>query len=356
MGTTLKAALIGAALALTASSVASAEEQKVCFVYVGPTGDNGWTYRHDVARKELEERFSGKIETTYVENISPGPDAERALTQYSVTGCKLIFATTFGYMEPVLSVAQKFPDTKFEHATGFKGADNVTTYDVRYYEAFYVEGKIAASVSETGIAGYIASFPIPVSLSSINAFMLGAQSVNPDFQLKVTWINSWYDPAKETDATNALIDQGADVIVQQTDSAAPMAVAEERGKLAFGMSADKIEFGPNAQLTTLVLNWAPYYERRVNALLDGSWQSQASYDGFAEGTLKLAELTNMSDETKEMALSTIEEIESGQTHPFQGPVYNQNGELVVEEGEILPTGAILGMDWFVQGITDSLPN
>ena len=349
-------AFLGAAIALTASTFAFADEQKVCFVYVGPTGDNGWTYRHDVARKEIQEKYAGKIGTEYLENVAVGPDSERAMTQYAVQGCKMIFATTFGYMESTLSVAKKFPDVKFEHATGFKGADNVTTYDVRYYEAFYVEGKIAASVSETGAAGYIASYPIPVSLSSINAFMLGAQSVNPDFKLKVVWMNTWYDPAKESDAAKALFDQGVDVIVQQTDSAAPMAVAEERGKLAFGMSSDKIDFGPNAQLTSLVLNWGPYYDRRVAALLDGTWKPEYSYDGFAEGTLKLAELTNMPDETKEMAKGAVAAMISGELHPFQGPVYNQNGDLVVKEGEVLPKGDILGMDWYVRGITDAIPN
>ena len=356
MGTKLIGALLGAAITFTASSFALAEEQKVCFVYVGPTGDNGWTYRHDVARKEIQEKYTDQIQTKFVENVSVGPESERALTQYAVEGCKMIFATTFGYMEPTLSVAKKFPDVKFEHATGFKGADNVTTYDVRYYEAFYIEGKIAASVSETGVAGYIASYPIPVSVSSINAFMLGAQSVNPDFQLKIVWINSWYDPAKEADAAKALFDQGVDVIVQQTDSAAPMTVAEERGKFAFGMSSDKIDFGPNAQLTSLVLNWGPYYDRRVSGLLDGTWKPEYSYDGFAEGTLKLAALTNMPDETKEMTTIAIGALKSGELHPFRGPVYNQAGELVVKEGEVLPRGAILGMDWFVRGITDTIPN
>lgn len=340
---------------LMASAAQAADKAKVCFVYNGPVGDNGWTYRHDVARKEIANEMGQKIETTFIQSISPGADAERVIERYARQGCEMIFATTFGFMEPTLKMAKKFPDVKFEHATGFKPAENVTTYDVRYYEAFYVQGKIAASVSKSNSAGYIASFPIPVSIASINAFMLGAQSINPDFQLKIVWVNSWYDPVREADAAKVLISQGVDVIVPQTDSSAPVEVAEESGTFAFGMSSNKLDYGPNAHLTTLELNWAPYYKRRVQALLDGTWKSESSYDGFAEGTLRLAGLANMPEATKKLALEAVDEISSGTLHPFQGPVYNQQGELVVKEGEVLPVGEILGMNWYVKGISDEMP-
>ena len=238
-------------------------------------------------------------------------------------------------MEPTLKVAKKFPDVKFEHATGYKTADNVTTYNAKFHEGRYVIGQIAAKMSKTGVAGYIVSFPIPEVVAGINAFMLGAQSVNPDFKVKIVWVNSWYDPGKEADAAKVLFSQGADIIVQHTDSTAPLQVAEEQGKHGFGQASDMIKFAPKAQLTAIVDHWAPYYIRRVNDVIDGTWKSQSSWDGMAEGTVNIAPFTNMPDDVAKMASETSEAIKTGKLHPFTGPITKQDGSVVGEAGKPL---------------------
>ena len=231
-------------------------ETKACWIYVGPIGDLGWTYQHHQGRARGREgtRRQGRDGTTW--RTSSEADAERAIERLARDGCNIIFTTSFGFMEPTLKVAKKFPDVKFEHATGFKTADNVTTYNAKFHEGRYVIGQIAAKVSKTGVAGYIVSFPIPEVVAGINAFMLGAQSVNPDFKVKIVWVNTWYDPGKEADAAKVLFSQGADIIVQHTDSTAPLQVAEEQGKHGFGQASDMIKFAPKAQLTAIVDNWA----------------------------------------------------------------------------------------------------
>ena len=350
-------AAIGSALALIlAAGTAAAEDKlKVCFVYVGPHNDGGWSEGHEHGREMLQEALNDQVESSYVENVAEGPDAERAIERLARSGCGLIFTTSFGFMDPTIAVAEKFPDVKFEHATGFKTADNVTSYNARFYQGRYVIGEIAAKVSETGVAGYIASFPIPEVVMGINAFMLGAQSVDPDFQVKIVWVNTWFDPAKEADAAKALFDQGADIITQHTDSPAPLQIAEERGLHAFGQAFDQIEFAPNAQLTAIIDNWGPYYIERAQAVLDGTWETQSTWYGLKEGLVVMAPYTNMPDDVKAEAMATEAAITSGELHPFKGPIFNQAGEQVIGEGEHLDDGTLLGMSWYVQGIDDQLP-
>ncbi len=343
-----------AAMALGGTSAHAADKVKACWVYLGAIGDAGWTFGHDVGRKQVEKELGDKVETVYVENVAEA-DAAGPIERLARDGCKIIFATSFGYMEPTLQVAAKYPDVKFEHATGFKTAPNVTTYNAKFYQGRYVQGLLAAKTSKTGTAGYIATFPIPEVVMGINSFMLGAQSVNPNFKLKIIWINSWFDPGKEGDATKVLISQGADVIAQHSDSAAPMAVAQEQGKFAFGQAQDQIKFGPKAQLTANVDNWGPYYVRRVKQVLDGSWKSEQSWDGMAEGTVVLAPFTNMSDDVKALAQKTYDDIKSGKLEPFTGPITKQDGSTIGEPGKPIPAGDILGTNWYVKGIDDKLP-
>src|SRR6185295_7311803 len=231
------------------------DKLKIGFIYVGPIGDMGYSYQHDVGRKAIEEAYKGKVETNYLENVSEGPDAERAIEQLVRSGHKLIYTTSFGFMDATVKVAKKYPNVMFEHATGYKREKNLATYSGRFYEGRYIQGVIAAKMSKSGVVGYIGSFPIPEVVSGINAFMLGAQSVRPDLKVKIIWVNTWYDPGKEADAAKALADQGADIIAQHTDSPAAMQMAEQRGIHAFGQDSDMIKFGPKAQLTALVENW-----------------------------------------------------------------------------------------------------
>ena len=255
---------------------------KVGFIYLGPVGDFGWTYQHEVARQEMVKALGDKIETTYLENVNEGPDAERSIEQLARTGHKLIFTTSFGYMDPTLKVAKKYPKVMFEHATGFKRAPNMGTYSGRFYEGRYIQGVIAAKMSKKGVLGYIGSFPIPEVISGINATMLGAQTVNPNIKVKIIWVNTWFDPGKEADAAKALVDQGADILMQHTDSPAAMQIAAQRGILAFGQDRDMIKFGPKTQLTSIIDNWGPYYIERAKAVLDGNWKS-GRHLGRAEG-------------------------------------------------------------------------
>ncbi|MBB99214.1 MAG: BMP family ABC transporter substrate-binding protein [Rhodobacteraceae bacterium] len=346
---------LAAALGLGMASAQAEDKLKVGFIYVGPIGDHGWSYQHNQGRLAIEAAFGDKVETTYIENVSEGPDAERAIERLARDGAGLIFTTSFGFMNPTLKVAKKFPDVKFEHATGYKRADNVSTYSARFYEGRYIIGQIAAKMSKTGTAGYIGSFPIPEVVRGINSFMLGAQSVNPDFKIKVVWVNSWYDPGKEADAAKALLDQGADVISQHTDSPAPLQVAEERGAVGFGQASDMIKFAPNAQLTAIVDDWSVYYVNRVQAALDGTWKSEDIWGGLAKDMVLMAPFTNLPEDIANEAAAMTDKIRSGEFHPFTGPIFKQNGEVAVEDGIILDDGALLGMNWYVKGIDDQLP-
>ena len=351
----LVAALTGLALSLAVGAASGADKLKVGFIYVGPIGDHGWTYQHHQGLLAVEEAFGDKVETVYVENVAEGPDAERAITRLARQGAGIIFTTSFGYMDPTIKVAKRFPDVKFEHGTGYKRADNVTTYSARFYEGRYVIGQIAARMSKSGVAGYIASFPIPEVVRGINSFLLGAQSINPDFKLKIVWVSTWFDPGKEADAAKVLIGQGADIITQHTDSTAPLQIAAEQGVLGFGQASDMIKFAPNTQLTAIIDDWAPYYVRRVQAVLDGTWKSEDTWDGMGPGMVAMAPYTNLPDDVVAMAKETEAKITTGEFHPFTGPIHNQAGEMVIGEGEVLDDGVLLGMNWYVKGIDDKLP-
>ncbi|MAU21109.1 MAG: BMP family ABC transporter substrate-binding protein [Martelella sp.] len=338
---------------LYATGASAQEDVKACFVYVGSATDGGWTQAHDIARQELEDTLD--IETAYIENVPEGPDAERAIERMARSGCTIVFTTSFGFMEPTLKVAAKYPDVKFEHATGYKTADNVATYNSRFYEGRYISGVIAGSISESGIGGYIGSFPIPEVVMGIDAFQLGAQSVNPDFKTKVVWANTWFDPGREADAAKALIDQGVDVLAQHTDTTAPMQIAAERGIKAFGQASDMIEAGPETQLTAIIDTWAPYYIKRVEAVQNGTWESEQSWDGLKDGILTMAPYTNMPDDVKKFAEETEAKIISGELKPFTGPVTLQDGTPWLAEGEEADDGTLLGLNVLVEGVEGSLP-
>ncbi|MBM3478949.1 MAG: BMP family ABC transporter substrate-binding protein [Alphaproteobacteria bacterium] len=352
----LAAAAVGA-LAIGAGVATAQQKLKVGFVYVGPVGDFGWSYQHDEGRKAVVARYGDRVETTFVEKVSEGPDAERVIEQLARSGHKLIFTTSFGYMEPTIKVAQRFPNVWFEHATGFKRAPNVATYDARFYEGRYIIGQIAAKMSKSGTIGYIGSFPIPEVVAGINSFMLGAQSVRPDMKIKVVWVNSWYDPGKEADAAKTLISQGADIISQHTDSAAAMQVAQERGVFAFGQASDMIKFGPKAQLTSIIDDWAPYYVERVGLALEGKWTTGAVWDGLDKGKVKMAPYTNMPDDVRKMAEATEAAIKSKALHPFKCPLVRQDGTTVECKGAShLLDEQIASMNFYVRGIDEKIPN
>ncbi|MDX8496917.1 BMP family ABC transporter substrate-binding protein [Mesorhizobium sp. VK4C] len=342
-----------AALPLAATAEA-ADKLKACWVYTGPIGDFGYSYQHDQGRLEVEKALGDKVETAYLENVSEGPDADRAFERLAREKCKIIFGTSFGFMDAEVKVAKKFPKVMFEHATGYKTGDNLGIYNARFYEGRYVLGQIAAKESKKGLAGYIVSFPIPEVVMGINSFILGAQSVNPDFKVKIVWVNSWFDPGKEADAAKALFDQGADIIVQHTDSTAALQVAEERKLHGFGQSSDMIKFAPNAQLTSLTDEWGPYYISRVQAALDGTWKPDNVWLGIKDGAVKLAPFTNMPDDVKAMAEATEKKIAGG-WNPFTGPVSKQDGSPWLKDGEVADDGTLLGMNFYVKGIDDKLP-
>src|SRR5262245_42651105 len=326
---------VTAALVITGASVSDAGAQsklKVGYVYVGPVGDFGWTYQHEVGRREIVKTFGDKIETTYLENVNEGPDSERSIEQLARAGHKLIFTTSFGFMDPTVKVAKKYPNIHFEHNTGYKREANLATYSARFYEGRYIQGQIAAKMTKSGTLGYIGSFPIPEVVSGINATILGAQTVRPDIKVKIIWVNSWYDPGKEAAAARALADQGADVLMQHTDSAAAMQFANERGIFAFGQDSDMIKFGSKSQLSAIVENWGPYYVDRVKLALDGKWTSGDFWGGFNTKIVHMAPFTNMPDDVKKLAEETEAAISSGKLHPFKCPVLGQDGKPIECKG------------------------
>ena len=316
-------------------SLANASEVKVGFIYVGPVGDHGWTYMHDQGRQLVESKLGDKVSTTYIENVKYGPDAERVMREMAQSGVDMIFATSFGYMESMLKVAKEFPEVKFEHATGYKTAPNMSVYSSKFYQGRYIQGIIAGHMSKNGKAGYIASFPIPEVIRGINAFYLGATSVNPNFDIDVVWVNTWYDPAKEADAAKVLISQGSDIITQHTDSPAALQVAEMEGVLAFGQASDMIQFAPKAQLTAIIDDWGPYYVERVQALLDGTWKTSDTWGGMDTGMVKMAEYTNMPASLATIAEELQALITNGELDPFGGR---------------FTTGELLGMSEYLPGI------
>ncbi len=340
-----------AALTMGAPMAFAAEQIKIGFVYVGPVGDHGWTHGHDLGRKAVEKKFGDKVKTTFVENVAEGPDAERVIRQLASSGHQLIFTTSFGFMNPTLKVAKQFPNVKFEHATGYKTAPNVSVYNARFHQGRAVIGTIAGHMSKSGVAGYIASFPIPEVVMGINAFTLAAQKVNPTFKTKVVWVNSWYDPGKESDATKTLIDQGADMITQHTDSPAPLQVAESRGVFGFGQASDMKAYAPRAQLTSILDDWSDYYIQRTQDVMDGTWKSQNVWYGMKEGMVKFApDGDSITDAARDAAEKVRKGILDGSMHAFTGPIKNQKGEEMLPAGQSLTDEQLAIMDWYVQGV------
>ncbi len=350
--------LTSAALALGLASAALAQDKtKVGFIYVGPIGDGGWTYEHDKGRLAVEEHFGDAVETVYQESVPEGADAERAITQMALQGADLIFTTSFGFMDPTLSVADKFPDVKFEHATGYKAAPNVSTYSARFYEGRAIQGHIAGKMTTSNIVGYIASYPIPEVIRGINAAYIHARKVNPEVEFKIIWAYTWFDPAKEADAATALIEQGADVILQHTDSTAPQAAAEKaEGVITFGQASDMAEYKPRPRVSSIIDNWAPYYIARTQAVMDNTWESQQIWHGIDEGMVEIGEITDaVPADVKAEALAMKEAIAAGEYHVFTGPLKKQDGSDWLAEGETADDETLLGIDFYVEGLTAEIP-
>jgi basic membrane protein A and related proteins len=353
LASVLGAAAVAGGMLVSGNAIA---EDKVGFVYVGPVGDHGWTYRHDKGRQAVVDALGSKVKTTFVESVKEGPDSERVIRKMAADGHKIIFTTSFGFMNPTLKVAKQFPNVKFEHATGYKRSKNVSTYSGRFYEGRYVVGKIAGKMTKSNIIGYVGSFPIPEVVRGINATALAARSVNPNIQIKVAWVNTWYDPGKEGDAAKALIDQGADIILQHTDSPAPLQVAETRGVWGVGQASDMNHFAPKAQLTAIIDDWDTYYVERTKAALDGSWKSSDTWAGLKAKMVQLAPYNKaIPADVVALAEKTRMGIMDGSINPFAGPFNKQDGSEAVGAGKALEDGVLLGMDWYVEGVQGSLP-
>jgi basic membrane protein A and related proteins len=352
------AALLTAALACGAFSAYAADEPvKVAFIYVDPVGDTGWSYEHDVARKELERVLGAKVKTTYVESVPATADAERVIRQLAVAGNQLIFTTSFGYMEPTLRVAKLFPKVKFEHATGYKTAANVVTYETRFYEGAYLLGVLAGKTTKSNTLGYVGSFAIPEVIRNIDAFTLGARSVNPKITTKVIWVDTWYDPGKERQAAEALIAQGADVLAQNTDSPAIVQVAESRGVHAFGWDSDMAKYGPKAQLTANTENWADYYIDEVRKVMAGTWTGDRHIAyGLKEKMVVLSPLNkSLPPDVVKLFEDTKQSIIDGKLVPFTGPLKDNTGVAKVPAGTALSFEQLKAINWYVEGIDGSIP-
>lgn len=350
--------LTGAVMALGLAGTAMAQDKtKVGFVFVGPVGDGGWTYEHNQGRLALEEEFGDQVETVFVESVAEGPDSERVMTDMALKGADLIFTTSFGYMDPTINVAAKFPDVKFEHATGYKRADNVSTYSARFYEGRAIQGHIAGKMTKSNIVGYIGSYPIPEVIRGINSAFIHARKANPDVQFKIVWAYTWFDPAKEADAANVLIEQGADVVLQHTDSTAPQAAAQEAGDVVtFGQASDMAQYAPFPRVSSIIDDWAPYYIARTRAVMDGTWESTDTWDGIGAGMVKIGEITDaVPEDVREEALALKDSIASGEYHPFTGPIKKQDGSDWLAEGEVADDATLAGMNFYVEGIEGDIP-
>ena len=346
------ATLVVVASLFSATSMAAADT--VGFIYVSPIGDAGWTYQHDQGRLQME-RETG-VKTNYVENVAEGADAERVIREMAKRGDKVIFATSFGYMNYMLKVSKQFPKTAFVHATGYKMGKNMGIYNARFYEGRYLTGVIAGEMSKSNVLGYVAAFPIPEVLQGINAFIKGARSVNPKAELRVIWVNSWYDPGKERQASMTLMSQGADVITHHTDSTAVVQAAEEQGKYAFGYHSDMSKYGPKAHLTATTHHWGNYYTATVKAAQAGSWKPESLWGGYKEGMIKLAPLNPAIPAELRGRIEKMEkQLADGSLHPFSGPVVDQDGKVRVAAGSTMSDGDLNGMDYFLEGVVSKLP-
>jgi basic membrane protein A len=335
-------------------SVTSMAADNIGFVYVSPIGDAGWTYQHDLGRLQLEKETG--VTTNYVENVAEGADAERVIREMAKRGDKVIFATSFGYMNYMLKVSKTFPNTAFVHATGYKMGKNMGIYNARFYEGRYLTGVIAGEMTKSNVLGYVAAFPIPEVLQGINAFIKGARSVNPKAELRVIWVNSWYDPGKERQASMTLMSQGADVITHHTDSTAVVQAAEEQGKYAFGYHSDMSKYGPKAHLTATTHLWGDYYTQTVKAAQAGTWKPDSTWGGYKEGMIKLAPLNSAIPADLQARIVSMEgQLADGSLHPFAGPVVDQDGTERVPAGSNMSDADLSKMDYYVNGVVSKLP-
>ncbi len=358
--------LAAAAVSLTLSALMPAAAQnaatplKVAFVYVSPIGEAGWTYQHNQGRLEMEKALGGQVSTTVVEAVAEGADSERVMRDLARQGHQLIFATSFGYLEPALRVAAEFPAVKFEHAGGYKTAPNLNTYNARYYEARYLAGLLAGKTSKAGVAGYVAGFPVPEVIQGINAFTLGMRQVNPQAQVKVLWLNTWFDPAREREAAQTLINQGADVLTNHSGSPAVAQAAEEnfksKGVRLIAYQSDMARFAPNAQLTAITHQWGGYYTQVARAALNGSWKAQPVWGSMRDGFIALTPLSpGVPKDVAALVESQRQAIVAGQLKPFSGPLLDTDGKPRQGSKGTLDDAAIATMNWFVQGVAGSLP-
>jgi len=335
----------------------AAEPLKIGFVYVGPVGDAGWTFAHDNGRKHIEAKFGDNIKTTFVEKVPEGADAERVIRDLVAQGNKLIFATSFGFGDAMEKVAKDHPDVKFEHATGYKTSENLRVYEARFYEDAYMAGVVAGSMTKTNVLGFVGSFPIPEVLRNINAYTLGAQSVNPKVKTKVVWVNTWFDPPKETEAAQALINQQADVLLQNTDSTAVLQTAEKNGKYAFGWDSDMSAFATKAHLGSAIVNWGPYYEKAVNDVLNKTWKTSDTKWGTKEGA---NDLIKVPDSVPEATRKRVDEIKAGLKAGtfavFKGPIKDNTGKVVLEKDQVADEAWKGKIDFFVEGVEGKIPS
>lgn len=333
------------------------EALKVGFIYVGPVGDAGWTFAHDNGRKHIEQKFGDKIKTTFVEKVPEGADAERVIRDLVSQGNKLIFATSFGFGDAMEKVAKDHPDVKFEHATGYKTSANLRVYEAKFYEDAYLAGVVAGAMTKTNTLGFVGSFPIPEVLRNINAFTLGAQSVNPKIKTKVVWVNTWFDPPKESEAAQALINQQADVLLQNTDSTAVLQTAEKNGKYAFGWDSDMSAFAPKAHLGSAVVIWGPYYEKAVNDVLSGTWKTADTKWGTKEGANDLVKINSVvPDKTKQRVEEIKGGLKAGTFAVFKGPIKDNSGKIVLEKDQVADDAWKGKINFFVEGVDGKVPS
>jgi len=338
-------------------AAATAEPLKIAFAYVGPVGDAGWTFAHNQGRLAVEKEFAGKVVTSFIENVPEGPEAERVMRDLVSQGNKLIFGTTFGYMEPMLKVAVDNTDVKFEHGTGYKTADNMRTYDSRTYEGAYMAGVVAGSMTKSNTLGVVGSIPIPEVIRNINAFTLGAQSVNPKITTKVVWINKWFDPPKETEGAQSLLNQGADVLFQNTDSSAVLQTAEKAGKYAFGWDSDMSAYGPKAHLGSAIINWGPYYIKATKDALDGTWSTGSAWWGVKEGAIDLIGMPDVVPAEVKTKVDTIKAgLKDGSFAIWKGPIVDQSGKAVIAADTVADDKFLSGINFYVKGVDGKVPS
>ena len=348
--------LIAALALLTAGAVQAQAPLKMGFVYVGPVGDGGWTFAHDVGRKAMEKKLGNKVQTTYVESVPEGPDAERVIRDLASKGHQVVFTTSFGYMDPTIKAAKSFPKVMFYHATGFKSAPNVVIYNSRMYEPAYLAGIIAGHVSKKNSLGFVASFPIPEVVRNINSFTMGARSVNPKITTKVVWVNTWYDPSKERQAAETLIGQGADVLLQNTDSSAVLQTAQDKGAFAFGWDSDMSAYAPKAHLASAIEVWGGYYTSVAEGMLSGKPVKHTVWGGMKEGMNDLVSVSNSIPEAaKKLVAQKKADLQSGKLHVFAGPIKGQDGKDKVPAGKTLSDKEIDAIDWYVEGVEGKVP-